>query len=89
MKDAYEVLYEKEAELVRVRREIASLTIAASLLGDGDLSFFDPSKAADGQNKKPAEKAISPPPDARATGTDSAPLIARRLGFWGSLKRKR
>jgi len=87
MKDAYEVLYQKEAELVRVRREIASLTIAASLLGDGDLSFFDPSKAADGQNKKPAEKAISPPAS-RATGTDSAPLIARRQGFWGSLKRK-
>jgi len=88
MKNAYEVLYQKEADLVRVRRELESLTIAASLLGDGDLSFFDPSKAADGQNKKPAEKAISPPPDSRATGTDSAPVIARRQGFWGSLKRK-
>ena len=87
MRNAYEVLYQKEAELVRVRRELASLTIAASLLDDGDLSFFDPSKAADGQNKKPAEKAISPP-DARATGTDSTRLTARRQGFWGSLKRK-
>lgn len=89
MRNAYEVLYQKEAELVRVRRELASLTIAASLLDDGDLSFFDPSKTADGQNKKPAEKATSPSPDSRATGTDSAPLTARRQGFWGSLKRKR
>jgi hypothetical protein len=88
MRNAYEVLYQKEAELVRVRRELASLTIAASLLDDGDLSFFDPSKAADGQSKKPAEKATSPAPDSRATGTDSASLIARRPGFWGSLKRK-
>jgi hypothetical protein len=87
MKNAYEVLYQKEADLVRVRREIESLTIVASMLGDGDISFFDPSKAPDGQNRKPAEKAILSSSDTQATGT--GPLIARRQGFWGSLKRKR
>ena len=34
MKDAYEVLYQKEADLVRVRQEVESLRIAASLLND-------------------------------------------------------
>jgi hypothetical protein len=38
MKDAYEVLYKKEADLARVRREIDSLTIAARLLVDDGIS---------------------------------------------------
>jgi hypothetical protein len=42
MKNAYEVLYQKEADLARVRREVESLTIAASLLADDDLSFVPP-----------------------------------------------
>jgi len=34
MKDAYEVLYQKEADLVRVRQEVECLRITATLLGD-------------------------------------------------------
>ena len=35
MKDAYELLQQKEAELARVRKEIESLKIVAPLLSDG------------------------------------------------------
>ena len=38
MRDAYELLYQKEADLVRVRQEIESLKIAASLLTDEQTS---------------------------------------------------
>jgi hypothetical protein len=89
MKNAYEVLYQREADLTRVRREIESLTIAASLLADDESSFFDPGMGPEGQNKKRAEKVISPPSGSEATGTDSRSAIPRRPGFWGSLKRRR
>jgi hypothetical protein len=91
MKDAYEVLHQKEADLARVRRETESLALAASLLADDESSFFDPAGGGlEGQSKKPAEKAIaSVPSDAEATGTDSPSPGARRTGFWGSLKRRR
>lgn len=85
MKDAYEVLYQKESDLARVRKEIESLTIAAQLLGDADVSFFDPSKVPDGQSKKPAQKATVPEP----TGTNDEPFVWPRLGFWGSLTFRR
>jgi hypothetical protein len=89
MKNAYEVLYQREADLDRVRREIESLTIVASLLADDESSFFDPDRGPEGQNKKRAEKVISPTSGAEATGTDSRSPIPRRTGFWGSLKRGR
>ena len=90
MKDAYEVLYNKEAELARVRREIASLNMVASMLADDPLSFFDPPRSGlNGQNKKPAEKEISLPTATGATGTRGRSPAARRTGFWGSLKRRR
>ena len=34
MKDAYEVLYQKESDLVRVRQEVESLRVVASMLAD-------------------------------------------------------
>jgi len=89
MKNAYEVLYQREADLARVRREIESLTIVASLLADDESSFFDPGRGPEGQNKKRAEKVIFPPSDSEATGTDSRSTVPRRTGFWGSLKRRR
>ena len=63
MKDAYEVLYQKEADLLRVRKEVESLRMAVSLLmndasADGpslndppanDLSADDPSAAGPAQ----------------------------------------
>ena len=85
MKDAFEVLYQKESDLARVRKEIESLTIAAQLLGDDDLSFFDPTRVPDGQSRKPAQKAPSP----EATGTDGQPFVWPRSGFWGSLRIRR
>jgi len=89
MKNAYEVLYQREVDLARVRREIESLTIVASLLADDESSFFDPGRGPEEQTKKPAEKAISLPSNAEATGTDSRSPVPRRTGFWGSLKRRR
>jgi hypothetical protein len=77
MKDAYEVLYQKEADLTRIRKEIESLRMAAELIGDEDL---DPPV----QNRKPAQSATSP----ELTGTDAEPFIWPRLGFWGNLIRR-
>lgn len=85
MKDAYEVLYQKESDLARVRKEIESLTIAAQLLGDDDLRFFDPTPVPDGQSRKPAQKATSP----EVTGTDGQPFVWPHSGFWSSLRIKR
>lgn len=85
MKDAYEVLYQKEADLTRVRKEIKSLTLAAQLLADDNSSFFDSASIPDGQNKKPTQKATSP----ELTGTDGKPFVWPRLGFWGSLRIRR
>ena len=85
MKDAYEVLYQKEADLARVRKEIESLNISAQLLADDHLTFFDPSAIPDGQSRKPAQKATSPEP----TGTEGEPFVWPRSGFWGSLRIRR
>ena len=85
MKDAYEVLYQKEAELARVRKQIESLTLSAQLLADDHASSFDQVGASEAQNKKPAQKVTSPEP----TATDSEPFVWPRLGFWGSLRIRR
>jgi hypothetical protein len=90
MKDAYQVLYEKETDLTRVRQEIESLKIVASLLDD------EPSPGGSGESsedlgKKPAgsaEEQTSVQPDLKVTGTAGAFSIARRNGFWSSLKRR-
>ena len=89
MRNAYEVLYQREADLARVRQEIESLTIVASLLAEDESSSFDPGTGPEGQNKKRAEKVTSPPSGAEATGTDGRSSIPRRTGFWGALKRRR
>lgn len=89
MKDAYEVLYRKEADVARIRQEIESLKIAASLLADGDLSFFPPEPKPESDGKKPAEKAPSEVPMVEATGTGDRAPVAGNGGFWGSLKRRR
>jgi hypothetical protein len=87
MKDAYQVLYQKEADLERVRREIESLTITASLLAEDDLSFFEPDKAPESQRKRPVKTTIASHPE--ATGTDGKPSIAPRGTFWSAFRRKR
>lgn len=85
MKDAYEVLYQKEVDLARVRKEIESLTLSAQLLSDEDLSYFAPTGVPDEQGRKPAQKATTPDP----TGTDGKPFVWPRSGFWGSLRIRR
>ena len=85
MKDAYEVLYQKESDLARVRKEIESLTITAQLLTDDHLGYLDTVMVPDWNCKKPAQKAISP----ESTGAESGPFVWPRLGFWSSLRIRR
>jgi hypothetical protein len=55
MKDIYEVLHQKEADLARVHKEIESLKIVAPLLADDAVQKnFDPAWTSDEPSKKPA-----------------------------------
>ena len=90
MKDAYQVLYEKETDLTRVRQEIESLKIAASLLDD-ELSPDGSRESSDDLGKKPAgsaEERTSVPPELEVAATVGAFSVGRRSGFWSSLKRR-
>jgi hypothetical protein len=82
MRDAYEVLYQKEADLVRVRQEVESLRITASLLGDDD----NASGVAEPQPKRPSEPAFEPHAEEAATGTDTLFPNPRQPRFWEFLK---
>jgi len=93
MKDAYELLQQKQADLARIRKEIDSLHIVARLLSDDD--------TADNPVKKPNESSASPLSetmsetisrlsDSAASNVDSLfSSLETRSGFWGSLKRAR
>ena len=83
MKDAYEILYQKEAALARVRREIDSLTIAARLLVD-DISDGHGTTVA--QEKKSVRSVTSPEP---AASPEAQPFVWPRSGFWSALKLRR
>jgi len=85
MKDAFEVLYHKEAEIARVRREIESLNLVASILAEDSLSYFRPDSELEGQEKKPAQAVAAQ----EGTGTDGQPSPAPRARFWESWKQKR
>jgi hypothetical protein len=96
MKDPYEVLRQKEADLARVGQEIESLQVVASLLSD-DLTSDELTKKKESAAEKTLDRGFA----SEATGTDgllspiaaSAPLLEvskasllpRR--FWKSLKR--
>ena len=84
MKDAYETLKQKEADLSRVRHEIESLTIVASLLVD-DLS----SDQSDKPHLVSAEKSDNLHPDLEQTGTDGlfSSVAIPRPSLWNVLKR--
>ena len=86
MKDAYEVLYQKEAELVRVRQEVESLRVVASLLTD-DTSANNQGLVT--QEKKPAETEFAGPFAAAATGTNGLSTSSRQPKFWRFLKPSR
>jgi hypothetical protein len=86
MKDVYEALQQKEADLARVRHEIESLQIVASLLSD-DLTSNQLTK----KKESSAEKTLDRGPGSEATGTDglfsSIPVL--RPSFWKALKREK
>lgn len=87
MKDAFEVLYQKEADLARLRQEIESLAIVAPLLAD-EIAPGDPNwDIVDDHDKKSAQKAIPRPAGSDATGTHGRSSSAPRAGFWQSLRR--
>ena len=79
MKDAYEVLQQKEADLARVRDEIESLRIVSSLLCD-DLTSDELTK----KRASTAAKTLDHGPGSEATGRDGLFFsdAGSRPGFW-------
>ncbi len=84
MKDPYEVLREKEADLARVRHEIESLHAVASLLSD-DLTSDELNK----KKESAAEKTLDRGSGSEATGTDGlfSSIPVSRPSWWKALKR--
>jgi hypothetical protein len=84
MQDVYEALKQKEADLNRVRHEIESLRIVASLLVD-DLN----SDQSDKPYLVSAEKSDKLHPDLEPTGSDGlfSSIAAPRSSLWNVLKR--
>lgn len=90
MRDAYQVLYEKETDLARVRQEIESLKITATLLGD-EPSLDGSSETSDDVGKKPAgyaEEGTAFRPASEITQTIGAFSVGQRTGFWSSFRRR-
>lgn len=92
MKNANEVLRQKEADLTRLRHEIESLKIVAALLADGDSNVEDVSSTSDEPEGEPvtnAEAVTTTDIDDAATGTHGlfSSLSDRRPKRWNVLKR--
>jgi len=85
MKDAYEVLKQKETDLDRVRREIESLRVVASLLVDSTSA-----KVSDDTGSTPEEKIGDADTALEPTGSDglSSSGATSASGIWKVLKRK-
>ena len=89
MKDAYEVLYQKEADLARVRQEVESLRIAASLLTD-EASAEQAGETSGRRTAMSAgEESLAADLESAATGTDGPSPASHEPGFWKSLKSRR
>jgi hypothetical protein len=73
MKNVYQILEQKEADLNRVRRELESLQVVASLLSDEE-----PAKKPTSAEKAPLDE------DSEATGTKGlfSSVASTRSGFW-------
>lgn len=84
MKDPNEILRQKEEELTRVRHEIESLQVAASLLSDEPTSEELAKK-----KESAAEKTVERGTGAQATGTDGlfSAVTPSRSSLWSLLKR--
>jgi hypothetical protein len=79
MRNAYELLNQKEADLARVRHQVDSLRIAAALLSDGadaNDSTSEPAGAGDDASGEASRAA--------ATGTDGmfSPATPSRPKLW-------
>lgn len=89
MKNPKDILQQKEADLIRVRREIASLKIVAFLLADDDSKIEDLNLTSDeaaGKLLTNAEEANNAPPE--ATGTHGLfSSLSDRPKRWNVLKR--
>ena len=83
MKDAYEVLRQKEAEAARIRHEIASLQIVAPLLSDNSHSDHLQERR-EGSEEGSSGSLLDP----EATGTNglSSSAPAARANLWKVLK---
>jgi hypothetical protein len=79
MRNAYEVLHQKEAELARVRREIASLRVVAPLLSAD-------SPADNSERETHSDDEIG---ESESTGTDglSSFAVTSKSNIWNVLKR--
>jgi hypothetical protein len=86
MKDAYEVLQQKQSDLARVRKEVESLNIVAQLLSDNGISD-NPVEKSNESSASPLSDTISQLSHSAATNVDSLFSSNPRSGFWGSLKR--
>lgn len=90
MKNAYEVLSEREAELARLRKEIESLNIVARLLADDDDERSESGRSADSNKvSSPLSETISRLSDTAASNAENMFSSAQgsRQGFWSVLKR--
>ena len=85
MKDAYEVLRQKEADVARLRHEIASLQIVAPLLSDD--SHSDHPQHRDEGSEEGSSDSLSDPD---GTGTDRlfSSVPRDRSNLWNLLKRE-
>ena len=83
MKNAYEVLQQKEADLARTQHEIDCLRITAFLLAD------EPSpELADTPSENSTETRSEHEPESKVTGSEAAASMSdSRPRFWGFLKR--
>jgi hypothetical protein len=90
MKNAKDILQQKEADLVRVRREVASLKIVAALLADDDSKVEDLNLTSDGLAGKlltNAEETIDAPPEATGTHGLFSSFSDQLPKRWNVLKR--
>ncbi len=84
MKDPNEDLRQKEEDLARIRREIESLQVAASLLSDEMISDEPAQK-----KESAAERTLDRGAGSEATGTDGlfSSITGSRSRLWSVLKR--
>lgn len=88
MKNAYEVLQQKQTDIARLRKEIESLNIVASLLSD-ERTPVEPDQSSDESPRSALTDTISRLSDSTAANADSmfSSLTESGSGFWSSLRR--